>query len=313
MGQIAFLFPGQGAQVPGMGSDFYDNNPYARAVFDKLERLRPGTLAQCFSGTPEELAQTNNTQPCLFACELAAAETLRKSGVTPSCVAGFSLGEIAALTYSGAVSLEEGFRLVQLRGDLMQKDAETADTAMAAILKLSGDEVEALCARFEGAYPVNYNCPGQTTVACKRDVLLPFSAAVKEAGGRALPLNVRGGFHSVFMKNAAAAFGAELQTAAFQDFAIPLYSNYTALPYDRNPAELLSKQIENPVRWELLIRHMLANGVDTFVELGVGTILSGMVKKIVATEENPNLKPRHIVQVTTQDQLRAVIKELRLC
>ncbi len=211
MGKIAFVFPGQGAQYVGMGQSLFAHSKAAKAVFDVAECLRPGTLSLCFEGPEDALAETRNTQPCLFACELAAAAALTDAGISPDMVAGFSLGEVAALTFSGAVSLEDGFTLVTKRGALMQEDAERADSAMAAVLKLEPAEIEALCAQFTQVYPVNYNCPGQITVACSREELAPFSAAVKAAGGRALPLKVRGGFHSVFVEVAASKFAALLQ------------------------------------------------------------------------------------------------------
>jgi len=280
MGQIAFVFPGQGAQFPGMGKSLYEGSPAARAVFDQLDAIRPGTSEQCFSASPEELAETRNTQPCLFACELATAYALLDLGITPDMVAGFSLGELAALTVSGAVSLADGFRLVTARGALMQTDAEQVDSAMAAILKLDNDTVEALCRQFPQVYPVNYNCPGQITIACASESLAPFSAAVKEAGGRAMPLKVRGGFHSIFMENASQSFNKELGQYVLTTPRIPLYSNFTSLPYEGDFSALLSQQIRNPVRWEAIIRNMIAAGNDTFIEVGPGNVLTGLIKKI---------------------------------
>ena len=305
MGQIAFVFPGQGAQFPGMGKSLFDGSPAARAVFEALDTIRPGTAAQCFSGSPEELAETKNTQPCLFACELAAAHALLDLGIAPDMVAGFSLGELAALTVSGAVSLEDGFRLVTARGALMQADAEQADSAMAAVLKLDTDTVETLCQGFPQVYPVNYNCPGQVTVACASDSLAPFSAAVKEAGGRAMPLKVRGGFHSVFMERASQAFLEELGTYSLAQPRIPLYSNYTSLPYEGDLATLLSRQIRNPVRWEAIVRNMIAAGADTFLEVGPGNVLTGLIKKIA-----PEVR---ILNVSEYEHLADIKEVLRPC
>ena len=183
------------------------------ALGAKLDALRPGTSAQCFGGTDEELKETKNTQPCMFAVELAAAAALEEGGLRADMAAGFSLGEIGALTYTRAVDLETGFHLVCRRGELMQAAAEEQPTAMAAVLKLSNEEVEQICAQFAQVYPVNYNCPGQVSVACAKEQLAPFSAAVKAAGGRALPLKVRGGFHSPFMATAAQGFAQVLAFA----------------------------------------------------------------------------------------------------
>ena len=280
MGQIAFVFPGQGAQFPGMGKSLFEGSPAAKAVFQRLDEIRPGTSTQCFSGSPEALAETKNTQPCLFACELAATYALLDLGITPDMVAGFSLGELAALTVSGAVSLEDGFRLVTTRGALMQADAEQANSAMAAVLKLDTETVETLCSRFPQVYPVNYNCPGQITIACASESLAPFSAAVKEAGGRAMPLKVRGGFHSVFMERASQAFSEELGKYALAQPHLPLYSNFTSQPYEGDLSSLLFQQIRNPVRWEAIVRNMMSAGVGTFIEVGPGNVLTGLIKKI---------------------------------
>lgn len=305
MGKIAFVFPGQGAQHPGMGQNLYENSPAAKEAFDLFDSIRPGTCDLCFLGSAQELAETVNTQPCMFACELAAALSLKERGIQPHMVAGFSLGEIAALTFSGAVSLEDGFRLVCRRAELMQIDAEKVDSAMAAVLKLENEVVEQICAQIPDAYPVNYNCPGQVTVACLKSSLDSLSAAVKQAGGRALPLKVRGGFHSPFMSTASTAFSDALDACTINAPAIPLYSNYTGLPYEGDPRLLLSRQIANPVRWEGTIRHMLTQGIDTFVEVGPGNVLTGLIKKIAPEA--------HTINVADFAQLEEAIKELPSC
>ena len=301
MGSVAFVFSGQGAQYTGMGKDLYDNNPAAKAVFDRLEAIRPGTLAQCFEADIQELSQTVNTQPCMFAVELAAAAALTETGVRCGRTAGFSLGEIAALTFSGAVDLETGFRLVCRRGELMQAAAQAVDSGMAAVVKLTDEQVKELCAGFEHVYPVNYNCPGQVAVAGLTVELKEFTAAVKQAGGRAIPLKVRGGFHSPFMDGAARAFAAELQDIAFAAPEIPLYSDYTAEPYAGDFAELLSKQICNPVQWTGIVRHMIAAGTDTFLELGPGKTLCGLIAKI-----DPSVRVLHVENC---ESLRQAVEE----
>ena len=305
MGKVAFVFPGQGAQQPGMGESLYQSIPASKDLLEKLDALRPGLLELCFRGTAEDLAETRNTQPCLFACELAAATALQDAGVSPDMVAGFSLGEVAALCFSGAVSLSDGFALVSRRGELMQADAERADSAMAAVVKLDTKTVEDICSQFSAVYPVNYNCPGQITVACLREQLEPFSAAVKAAGGRALPLKVRGGFHSVFMAEAAKQFGALLEDYPLEVPKLPLYSNFTGERYSGDIRPLLAQQIENPVRWETIVRNMLAEGVDTFFEVGPGNVLSGLIRKIDSTAR--------CFCVATSEELSQAIKEFRAC
>ena len=277
--KIAFVFAGQGAQYSGMGKALYEASAAAKNVFDTCENLRKGTLAQCFGGTEEELKETVNTQPCMFAVEMAAAEALREAGIVADCAAGFSLGEIAALTYSGAVSPEDGFKIVCERARLMQEAAEECDTSMAAVVKLPAEKVEELCAAHDQVYPVNYNCPGQIACAGLSSSMADFSAAVKNAGGRALPLKVRGGFHSPFMKKASEGFLSVLENYEISTPKIPLYSNKTGLLYADGIKELLASQIASPVRWESIVRHMIGEGIDTFIEIGPGSTLSGLIAK----------------------------------
>lgn len=282
MGKIAFVFSGQGDQHPGMGRDLCEKYPTAAAVYEMCDRIRPGTSAQCFSGTAEELKETRNTQPCLFAMELAAASVLMEMGVRPDAVAGFSLGEVTAATVSGICDRETGFRLVCRRGELMQREAEKFDTSMAAIVKLIPEQVQELCGRYTDVYPVNFNCPGQITVAGLSAQMSAFFTDVKAAGGRAIPLAVGGGFHSPFMNGAAEAFAEELSKAELRQGTIPLYANSTAAPYTEDAVTLLSKQICSPVLWEKSIRAMITDGIDTFIEIGPGKTLTNMIKKIDA-------------------------------
>lgn len=281
MGGVSFLFSGQGDQFPGMGQNLYETYPAAREAFDLCESLRPGTLEQCFRGTAEELKETRNTQPCLFAMELAAAAVLEEKGIVPEAAAGFSLGEVTAAAFTGIVDRETGFRLVCKRGGLMQAAAEQFDTSMAAVVKLTPETVQELCSRYSQVYPVNFNCPGQITVSGLAEQMTAFAADVKAAGGRAIPLKVGGAFHSPFMAQAAQAFADELANAAMSKGRMPLYSNVTARPYEEDPRTLLAKQIASPVLWERIIRNMADAGVDTFIEIGPGKTLTNMVKKIL--------------------------------
>lgn len=280
MGRVAFVFSGQGDQYPGMGKELFEKYPTAGGIFDLCDQIRPGTASQCFSGTAEELKETANTQPCLFAMELAAAEVLREKGIVPDAAAGFSLGEVIAAAFAGLFDHSTGFSLVCRRGQLMQAEAEKHDTAMAAVVKLPAETVEALCANHRELYPVNYNCPGQITVSGLSSEMAAFSAEVKAAGGRALPLKVKGAFHSPFMADAAKAFAEDLAKTEMNPPAIPLYSDVTAEEYSGDPAYLLAKQIASPVRWEALVRNLIAAGVDTFIEIGPGKTLTNMITKI---------------------------------
>lgn len=282
MGKIAFVFSGQGDQFPGMGKDIYAKYPAAKAVFDMCDSLRPNTSAQCFEGTEDALKETKNTQPCLFAMELAAANVLKNKGIKPDAVAGFSLGEVVAATVAGAFDEKTGFELVCRRGELMQREAEKFDTSMAAVVKLTEEQVKEVCGKYSDVYPVNFNCPGQVTVSGLSAQMPDFFAEIKAAGGRAIPLKVKGAFHSPFMNKAAQDFEKELKNAELKRLSIPLYSNMTAKAYTDDVTGLLSKQICNPVRWERLIRNMIDGGIDLFIEIGPGKTLVNMIKKISA-------------------------------
>ena len=278
MGRIAFVFSGQGDQAPGMGKNIYDMSEAARRVFALCDEIRPGTSSQCFEGTEEELRETRNTQPCMFAMELAAAAFLTEKGIVPEAAAGFSLGEVAAAAYTGVFDLQTGFRLVIKRGELMQEAAEKHETSMAAVVRLSEEKVRELCAAHKDVYPVNFNCPGQISVSGLSASMPAFYEDVKAAGGKALPIKVRGAFHSPFMHEAAVRFSEDVAKAEIKEPKMSLYSNLTALPYG-DVKDLLPRQIENPVRWEDLIRNMINIGIDTFIEIGPGKKLINMIKK----------------------------------
>ncbi len=280
MGKIAFVFAGQGAQYAGMGQSLYETSPAAKAILDQAEALRPGTLETCFAGTKEELSRTENTQPCLMAVDCACAAALTEAGVAPEGFAGFSLGEIAALWASGMLSFAEAFRLTLRRAELMAACAGRTEAGMIAVLKLADDAVEALCGE-TGAWPVNYNCPGQVVCALPKSGFPAFLEAVKAAGGRAIPLMVSGGFHSPLMREAARGLRAYAEGVIFTEPEAPLYANATCRPYTAAEAPaLLGAQVESPVRWTELIRGMQADGYTDFIELGAGKTLSGLIERI---------------------------------
>ena len=282
MSKIAFLFAGQGAQYVGMGRDLYESVPAAKEVFDLGESRRPGTLATCFEGPGKALTQTENTQPALFLVDLACARALGAAGVTPDAVAGFSLGEIPALAFTGVLSDADAFDTVVLRGNTMQTCGERHPGGMAAVMKLPPEEVERIAATFNCIYPVNYNCPGQIACAGAAEEIDAFCDAVKAAGGRAVKLAVSGAFHTPFMADATDALRRHLSGLALSAPKIPLYSDYTADLYPGDSetiAETIAEQASRSVRWETIIRRMANTGIDTFIEVGAGATLSKLVSR----------------------------------
>jgi len=302
MSKIAFVFSGQGAQAPGMGKELYDCSPAAKAVFDLADSIRPGTSQQCFEGTQEELNVTINTQPCLFACDLAAAKAAQERGIQPDCAAGFSLGEAAAVAFSGMLTEAEAFSMVCKRAELMNEAAQKNPGAMAAVMKLSPQQVETLCGPIENAWPVNYNSPKQTVVAASADTIDQVVEAASAQRGRAVKLAVSGAFHSPLMHSAADGLREYLASISLREERLPVYANLTAEPYGEDKKETMAAQCENPVRWQKTIENMIANGVDTFIEVGVGKTLAGLIKKI-----NPEVT---VYQIENKEGLDAAAEAL---
>ena len=299
MGKIALIFSGQGAQYTGMGKEICENSKAAKAVFDMADSIRPNTSQQCFNGDISELSITANTQPCVFTVDLAVARAVEELGIKVDCVSGFSLGEIAALAFSGMLSDEDAFKLVCKRGELMDKAAKANPGAMLAVMKLPADEIEKICSQFEDTYPVNYNSPAQTVVATKEENVDALVEAFSNAKGRAKRLAVSGAFHSPFMAEAAEGLMEYMEKVEFNEPSVPLYSNYTAKPYEGDYKALVKAQVENPVKWQTIVENMVSDGVDTFIEVGVGKTLTGLVKRI-----DGNVKAIKVENVADLEQLK---------
>ena len=302
MGKIAFVFSGQGAQKAGMGKAFYETNETVKKLFYGAEALRTGTLKQCFEGTAEELKETQNTQPCLYLADLAAAIAVSEAGITPDGVAGFSLGEIPALAFAGAYSHLDGFQLAMKRGEVMAKAAAEHPASMLAVMKLENEKTEEICKQFRQVYPVNYNAPGQLVVAGAKEEMDDFNQAIREAGGRGMPVAVGGGFHSPFMDEAAKEFSSEIGKFVLKQPEILVYSNYTTEPYGENVLELMTNQINHSLRWQESIERMAADGFDTFIEVGVGDTLKKLIKRI--------LPEARVYSVSNMEEVQKVKEEM---
>ena len=307
MGSVAFLFAGQGAQHPAMGVDIIEASPAAAEVFAIADEVRPGTSEQCRSASKEELSQTENTQPCVFVHDLAAATALRERGVVPAACAGFSLGEVAALTFAGAFDARAGFELVCERAVLMATAAERHPGGMRAVIKLDAAQVENLAAQAgEDCWPVNYNSPQQTVVAGAPDALQTLDVLVKEAGGRAMKVAVSGAFHSPYMAEATEGLATYIQAGhAPSLLLIPVMANMTAAPYPADPqaaSEVLANQVSHAVRWVDTLHTLQDQGIDTFIEVGPGKTLSGLVKR--------TLSDVRVYSCETAEQVAAIADEL---
>ena len=307
MDSVAFLFAGQGAQHPAMGVDLIEASPAAAKVFAIADEVRPGTSEQCRSASKEELSQTENTQPCVFVHDLAAAAALRERGVVPAVCAGFSLGEVAALNFAGAFDTRAGFELVCERAALMAAAAERHPGGMRAVIKLDAAQVENLAAQAgEDCWPVNYNSPQQTVVAGAPDELQTLDVLVKEAGGRAMKVAVSGAFHSPYMAEATEGLATYIQDGhAPSPLLIPVMANMTAAPYPADPraaSDVLANQVSHAVRWVDTLHALQDQGIDTFIEVGPGKTLSGLVKR--------TLSDVRVYSCETAEQVAAIADEL---
>lgn len=283
MSKIAFLFPGQGAQVAGMGKDFYEQNETARPIIDQASELLDLDMkALCFEKN-DLLDQTEYTQAAMVTVCLAMEQVLEERGLKPDVTAGLSLGEYCAIACAGGMSVEDAITTVRKRGILMQNAVPDGKGSMAAVLGMSGEAIEAAIQPVEGASIANYNCPGQIVITGWKESVEQAAAALKEAGARrVLPLNVSGPFHSPMMEGAGTALGEVLESVSVNELKIPYVTNVTAefVTDSSKIKDLLAKQVSSSVRWEQSIRAMLEQGVDTFVEIGPGKTLTGFLRKI---------------------------------
>jgi [acyl-carrier-protein] S-malonyltransferase len=280
----AFVFPGQGAQFVGMGKDLYEYSVEAKAMFEKANEILGFRITDLmFSGTDEDLRQTKVTQPAIFLHSVILAYTLGEK-FNPDMVAGHSLGEFSALVAARALSFEDGLVLVSKRAMAMQKACEAEPSTMAAILGLDDEVVESICAGiFEVVVPANYNSPGQLVISGSMKGIEIAMEKLKEAGAkRALPLKVGGAFHSPLMEPARQELAQAINETAFNHPICPIYQNVNAQAVTE-PAlikENLIAQLTSPVRWTQIMQNMMADGATTFVEVGPGTVLQGLVKKV---------------------------------
>ncbi len=280
----AFVFPGQGAQFVGMGKDLYENNPVAHDLFEKANEILGFRITDLmFEGTDEDLRRTDITQPAVFLHSVVLAKSLGEE-FKPDMTAGHSLGEFSALVAAGALSFEDGLRLVSARAKAMQKACEIKPSTMAAIIALPDEKVEEILSGIDGVVVcANYNCPGQIVISGELEAIDTACKLLSEAGARrALKLKVGGAFHSPLMEPARAELAEAIQNTEFHTPGCPVYQNVDAKPHT-DPEEIkanLIAQLTAPVRWTYSVQNMVADGATEFVELGPGKVLQGLVSKI---------------------------------
>ena len=305
MSKIAFIYPGQGAQKAGMGKDFYENSPLARDIYDRAsECLELDMRALCFEEN-DLLDQTEYTQAAMVTTCLAMTAVLNEQGAEADVTAGLSLGEYCAIAEAGAMDLLDAIRLVRVRGQLMQHTVPTGEGAMAAVLGMDADQIDAVIEPIANVTVANYNCPGQIVITGGTAGIEQASKTLKEAGAkRVVSLNVSGPFHSPMLRSAGEKLGKELLAVRLGELKIPYVTNVTAeyVTDSSEIRELLTRQVYSPVRWEQSIRKMIAQDVDTFVEIGPGRTLTGFLRKI---DRNVT-----VYQVNTWEDSKQIMEEL---
>lgn len=305
MSKVAFVFPGQGAQYVGMGKDFYEQIPVSRKVYTIASEVTGLNLpGLCFKEN-EQIDITEYTQIAMLATEAAMLAALQEKGVKADVAAGLSLGEYGAILTAGAMSLEDVFRVVRQRGILMQKAVPTGG-AMCAVLGMDGEKIAKICEETEGIVSVaNYNCPGQIVITGEEGAVAAAAEKLKEAGARrCIPLKVSGPFHSEMLKGAGEKLAGVLVDVELKEFSMPYVTNVTAdyVTDISEIKELLGRQVYSSVRWQQSVERMIADGVDTFIEVGPGRTLTGFLKKI-----NKNVTGLHLEKV---EELEEVVRLL---
>ena len=315
MSKIAFLFPGQGSQAVGMMKDLYEQYACVKEVFDEADEALGFSMTELIAKGPEEdLRLTYNTQPAILTASVAAMKVLNENGVFPDVAAGHSLGEYSALVCAGAMNFADAVRTVRKRGQFMQEAVPVGEGAMAAIIALDTDTIKTICADVEkrtgkAVQAVNFNCPGQVVIAGATEAVQEAADLMKKAGAkRAMMLAVSAPFHSTLMQPAADRLKEVLDTIIIQDAKIPVMANINAKPETKASEirENLVQQAAHPVLWEDSVRAMMADGVYTYIEVGPGKVLTGMLRKI-----DRSLKGENVEDPASLEKTLAYLKEVR--